>query len=118
MSHGVLVLYLAAHGSVLDLVCFFFFKQKTAYGMRISDWSSDVSSSDLWMVAPPLPITSRILSGLILIVEIRGANGDSCERGVGSTCTICSRMPRRAVFACVSACAMVSPVMPATLLSI
>src|SRR3546814_3732846 len=26
---------------------FFFFKQKTAYGLRISDWSSDVCSSDL-----------------------------------------------------------------------
>src|SRR3546814_4225586 len=30
---------------------FFFFKQKTAYEMRISDWSSDVCSSDL----PPVP---------------------------------------------------------------
>src|SRR3546814_2373819 len=29
-------------------VCVFFFKQKTAYEMRISDWSSDVCSSDLW----------------------------------------------------------------------
>src|SRR3546814_1023156 len=29
------------------LVLFFFFKQKTAYEMRISDWSSDVCSSDL-----------------------------------------------------------------------
>src|SRR3546814_10500150 len=29
------------------LVCLFFFKQKTAYEMRISDWSSDVCSSDL-----------------------------------------------------------------------
>src|SRR3546814_8737710 len=29
---------------------FFFFKQKTAYEMRISDWSSDVCSSDLWQV--------------------------------------------------------------------
>src|SRR3546814_1955382 len=28
-------------------MCFFFFKQKTAYDMRISDWSSDVCSSDL-----------------------------------------------------------------------
>src|SRR3546814_6374435 len=28
-------------------VCFVFFKQKTAYEMRISDWSSDVCSSDL-----------------------------------------------------------------------
>src|SRR3546814_10443897 len=42
----------------------FFFKQKTAYEMRISDWSSDVCSSDLidrlrarggdqWRIAPP-----------------------------------------------------------------
>src|SRR3546814_6926504 len=29
------------------LLCVFFFKQKTAYEMRISDWSSDVCSSDL-----------------------------------------------------------------------
>src|SRR3546814_5524303 len=29
---------------------FFFFKQKTAYEMRISDWSSDVCSSDLTMM--------------------------------------------------------------------
>src|SRR3546814_5610766 len=32
---------------VVLLVIFFFFKQKTAYEMRISDWSSDVCSSDL-----------------------------------------------------------------------
>src|SRR3546814_2932229 len=31
----------------VDCVFFFFFKQKTAYEMRISDWSSDVCSSDL-----------------------------------------------------------------------
>src|SRR3546814_4201276 len=31
----------------VDVVCFFFFKQKTAYEMRISDWSSDVCSSYL-----------------------------------------------------------------------
>src|SRR3546814_9802828 len=30
-------------------LCCFFFKQKTAYEMRISDWSSDVCSSDLRM---------------------------------------------------------------------
>src|SRR3546814_9754223 len=48
---------------------FFFFKQKTAYEMRISDWSSDVCSSDLGTedgegtlleqiraIAPELPI--------------------------------------------------------------
>src|SRR3546814_19175715 len=32
---------------VAMLLFFFFFKQKTAYEMRISDWSSDVCSSDL-----------------------------------------------------------------------
>src|SRR3546814_2045412 len=33
----------------------FFFKQKTAYEMRISDWSSDVCSSDLQKSAPRNP---------------------------------------------------------------
>src|SRR3546814_4728710 len=33
--------------SVISFIFFFFFKQKTAYEMRISDWSSDVCSSDL-----------------------------------------------------------------------
>src|SRR3546814_17555159 len=32
---------------LVSLLLFFFFKQKTAYEMRISDWSSDVCSSDL-----------------------------------------------------------------------
>src|SRR3546814_2475559 len=32
---------------VCIVLCVFFFKQKTAYEMRISDWSSDVCSSDL-----------------------------------------------------------------------
>src|SRR3546814_1097863 len=34
-------------GSIVVFFFFFFFKQKTAYEMRISDWSSDVCSSDL-----------------------------------------------------------------------
>src|SRR3546814_5605964 len=34
-------------GSVIGGLLVFFFKQKTAYEMRISDWSSDVCSSDL-----------------------------------------------------------------------
>src|SRR3546814_5595519 len=33
--------------NILRCSLFFFFKQKTAYEMRISDWSSDVCSSDL-----------------------------------------------------------------------
>src|SRR3546814_4242106 len=46
---------------------FFFFKQKTAYEMRISDWSSDVCSSDLakaggvpWKLADVEPDTAYI----------------------------------------------------------
>src|SRR3546814_7702454 len=35
---------------------FFFFKQKTAYEMRISDWSSDVCSSDLRAGVGPGPV--------------------------------------------------------------
>src|SRR3546814_7960052 len=43
---------------------FFFFKQKTAYDMRMSDWSSDVCSSDLWReiywLAPAVAMTDCI----------------------------------------------------------
>src|SRR3546814_1666549 len=38
---------------------FFFFKQKTAYEMRISDWSSDVCSSDLAIMQTPIQSISR-----------------------------------------------------------
>src|SRR3546814_13660688 len=39
-----------------SLLFFFFFKQKTAYDMRISDWSSDVCSSDL--ISDPSRLTT------------------------------------------------------------
>src|SRR3546814_9640396 len=44
---------------------FFFFNQKTAYELRISDWSSDVCSSDLgrverWRIAAAAPSRSMI----------------------------------------------------------
>src|SRR3546814_9409807 len=42
-----LVYYLFGYGCFTLDCFFFFFKQKTAYEMRISDWSSDVCSSDL-----------------------------------------------------------------------
>src|SRR3546814_10622045 len=48
------VLYSCVCSLVLVLcifLCVFFFKQKTAYEMRISDWSSDVCSSDLAKVS-------------------------------------------------------------------
>src|SRR3546814_1783805 len=42
---------------------FFFFKQKTAYEMRISDWSSDVCSSDLMMAMLRLNVPSIFVYG-------------------------------------------------------
>src|SRR3546814_7423767 len=54
---------------------FFFFKQKTAYEMRISDWSSDVCSSDLFaialfptMVAIELMTNIAVFGGLLLLL--------------------------------------------------
>src|SRR3546814_1560057 len=49
--HLVGALFLAGAGHSF---AFFFFKQKTAYEMRISDWSSDVCSSDLPSTADEL----------------------------------------------------------------
>src|SRR3546814_4448508 len=47
---------------MIGVFCFFFFfKQKTAYEVRISDWSSDVCSSDLAILAHSLSIPGRRL---------------------------------------------------------
>src|SRR3546814_2689374 len=43
----------------LSLFFVFFFKQKTAYELRISDWSSDVCSSDLNIGEPDSPHIGR-----------------------------------------------------------
>src|SRR3546814_8332557 len=51
---------------------FFFFKQKTAYEMRISDWSSDVCSSDL--ISQPIIIgtwsTLALIAALAMLIMI------------------------------------------------
>src|SRR3546814_5591959 len=83
------------------LFFFFFFKQKTAYEMRISDWSSDVCSSDLGILfistnprgihhARPRTFESRTNSNFgmarIAAVFSDGAIGRSEERRVGKEC--------------------------------
>src|SRR3546814_8791086 len=54
---------------VLYYSLFFFFKQKTAYEMRISDWSSDVCSSDLPTGSSRTPVREAFaqleLNGLV-----------------------------------------------------
>src|SRR3546814_9683468 len=64
---------------VLFFVCFFFFKQKTAYEMRISDWSSDVCSSDLYrpMLDRVLNWPKAALSGALLLVALSGVAATS-----------------------------------------
>src|SRR3546814_2929943 len=62
--------YLNIMLSCLVVFVFFFFKQKTAYEMRISDWSSDVCSSDL---GHPMKISG---------VDIRPGNIIEYEKGL------------------------------------
>src|SRR3546814_4548745 len=52
----------------LLIICiFFFFKQKTAYEMRISDWSSDVCSSDLQL----LPANRDLTAAEVVLLEMQ-----------------------------------------------
>src|SRR3546814_7874567 len=53
-------------------VVFFFFKQKTAYEMRISDWSSDVCSSDLKL---PHRKGGRVMKSAVIVFP-----GSNCDR--------------------------------------
>src|SRR3546814_3361182 len=57
-------------------VIFFFFKQKTAYEMRISDWSSDVCSSDL---PQGMQVVSAAIGGRV--VSLTRNLGQSVGRG-------------------------------------
>src|SRR3546814_7904808 len=56
---------------------FFFFKKMTTYEMRISDWSSDVCSSDLLIACGSKSLGSRF----------RGNDGSLCFRGNGLLCS-------------------------------
>src|SRR3546814_8817129 len=82
---------------------FFFVKQKTAYELRISDWSSDVCSSDLeaahakriWIAIGALALLTAglilsyysVIAGWSLAYMFRAASGmRSEERRVGKEC--------------------------------
>src|SRR3546814_5272533 len=62
------------------MLFFFFFKQKTAYEMRISDWSSDVCSSDLSKLVLRKP--GSLTSGLIEAVRLVGPSTPITKRGL------------------------------------
>src|SRR3546814_12608974 len=78
----------------------FFFKQKTAYEMRISDWSSDVCSSDL--AAHGIRHDPGQDRSLHLCGGRAGRTGEGPQRGLsGSTyrCGCAGRLSREAVYA-------------------
>src|SRR3546814_8187499 len=83
-----------------------FFKQKTAYEMRISDWSSDVCSSDHWRMAftaawsaafsSPRPIrrdaasaaasvTRTVSRARLRSIELEGELEDDLACGIGTS---------------------------------
>src|SRR3546814_18673367 len=81
----------------------FFFKQKTAYEMRISDWSSDVCSSDLYsttLFAGTLPNTSApcdTLAGNTMRLSC------ALAAGVGAVCAKAGRASNRPTTAIIPA---------------
>src|SRR3546814_3642248 len=88
-------------------VCFFFFKQKTAYEMRISDWSSDVCSSDLDVSLLHVLFYTRSAGRFEDLIGTRG--GAQQDRIVGGSQLLASRLAdrseeRRVGKECVSTC--------------
>src|SRR3546814_9694146 len=87
-------------------MCVFFFKQKTAYEMRISDWSSDVCSSDLKSKTRRVGAGTRTASGCfnhIGLQEVeahpRPRNGQAparrqCRSGPDLHCAPARQTPR------------------------
>src|SRR3546814_4536111 len=83
---------------IIDSYCyFFFFKLKTAYEMRISDWSSDVCSSDLthayWKIARGETMTKHEFGAnkvrplfAIVLEPYQFYTARSEERRVGKEC--------------------------------
>src|SRR3546814_3929217 len=81
---------------------FFFFKQKTAYDMRISDWSSDVCSSDLLFFQISERRGAREKRSLGSSFYDRSA---ATIRNIGRSSSACRRSEERRVGKeCVSTC--------------
>src|SRR3546814_2309687 len=63
---------------MLLIRCFFVFKQKTAYEMRISDWSSDVCSADLFGISGKVAFVSGGSKGMAREAALMLA-GEGCK---------------------------------------
>src|SRR3546814_7180069 len=86
MSVLGLLLLVCGFFSHLLFFFFFFFKQKTAYEMRISDWSSDVCSSDLKNSPPMMLMASLSADGTMAATPKYHNRMRSEERRVGKEC--------------------------------
>src|SRR3546814_4291385 len=78
---------------------FFFFKQKTAYEMRISDWSSDVCSSDLCsrtLHGFQIAVTDRLVAVLRGVQHHVRSIVPSCEERSVGTVAMAQERPRNA----------------------
>src|SRR3546814_16119280 len=78
--------------------CVFFFKRKTAYEMRISDWSSDVCSSDLLVTAKD-PNDNPLVNRLRDAIEggVVGGVADTLLSGIGRVLARRGRPPGQPV---------------------
>src|SRR3546814_12465373 len=74
-------------------ILFFFFRQKTAYELRISDWSSDVCSSDLGQIYSLLPLTTRPP-----VLGARFGKRSNGETRLACQCQSWERRPHEAIF--------------------
>src|SRR3546814_7640166 len=72
--------------------CVYFFKQKTAYEMRISDWSSDVCSSDLASIAGPGFINMRLTDATwraeLAAIHVEADDYGRSDTGAGVTVNV------------------------------
>src|SRR3546814_4419762 len=68
-----------------SITCVFFFMQKTAYEMRISDWSADVCSSDLSSSGSSCSKSKRVASASSLEIGFQPSSdsGESAVRHFG-----------------------------------
>src|SRR3546814_1346878 len=94
---------------MLYVVFFFFFKQKTAYEMRISDWSSDVCSSDLFLQTVTSALegneadVSQALDDLAVVAKGLGARDEAIGSLIENLEVVRSE-ERRVGKECVSTC--------------
>src|SRR3546814_7066103 len=90
------------------VIFFFFFKQKTAYEMRISDWSSDVCSSDLCRIRAPKGTAPQTGLRENCLCEVNSTDGHQAGIAAGrrrvDRCRDFRSEERRVGKECVSTC--------------